>query len=306
MNKYLKILAGAGLMALTGCNGGDESADAYGNFEADELTVSAETGGKLLEMNIQEGENLDSGAVAALVDTTQLYLRQQQLKASIEAARSRLPNRATQLAVYDEQISKLEREVKRQQALVEANAAPSKQLDDLQAELTLFRRKRTAAASTLNTQTASTNAELEPLRYQLLQVEDQLARSRIINPIRGTVLTTMAMRGELVGPGRPVYRIASLDPIILKAYVSEDLLSGLKLGQDVRVLSDGADGELEEHTGTLTWISSEAEFTPKMIQTRDERTTQVYALKISVPNDGSLKIGMPGEAYFDVVKKDEQ
>ncbi|MBI1288271.1 MAG: HlyD family efflux transporter periplasmic adaptor subunit [Flavobacteriales bacterium] len=283
---------------LAGCMGNGDKADAYGNFETDELTVSAETSGKLLVFNVEEGQTLKASDLVAVVDTTQLYLKKMQVQASIAAVRKKLPNEAAQLAVFDQRMEKLNTEIIRIGKLVEANAAPSKQLDDLKAELDVTMKQRLATASTLGTQTQGMLAEIDPMRFQLMQIEDQLRKSYIYNPINGTVLTTLAKASELTMQGRPLYKIASLDPLTLRAYVSEDMLSQVKIGDKVTVNTDASDGTMKSSEGTVTWISSEAEFTPKIIQTRDERTTQVYAMKIDVPNDGSLKIGMPAEVEF--------
>lgn len=283
---------------LAGCTGNGDKADAYGNFETDELTVSAETSGKLLVFDVEEGQTLKAGDLVAVVDTTQLYLKKMQVQASIAAVRKKLPNEAAQLAVFDQRMEKLNTEIIRIGKLVEANAAPSKQLDDLKAELDVTMKQRSATASTLGTQTQGMLAEIDPLKFQLMQIEDQLRKSYIYNPVNGTVLTTLAKASELTMQGRPLYKIASLDPLTLRAYVSEDMLSQVKIGDNVTVNTDAPDGTMKSSEGTVTWISSEAEFTPKIIQTRDERTTQVYAMKIDVPNDGSLKIGMPAEVEF--------
>ncbi|MCB0760719.1 MAG: HlyD family efflux transporter periplasmic adaptor subunit [Flavobacteriales bacterium] len=285
-------------ISLVSCSKGDIEADAYGNFEVDELTVSAETGGKLLSFIPIEGQHIEAGEPVAVIDTLQLFLKKKQVEASMEALQQKLPNEAAQLAVYDERISKLRAEIERVAALVAASAAPSKQLDDLNSELLITEKQRNAVSSNLTTQSQSLLAELEPMKYQLLQLEDQISRAVVNNPISGTVLTTLVKSGELAAPGRALYQIASLDPIVLRAYVTEDLLSNVQLGGVVTVKTDGADGQMVDHKGTVTWISSEAEFTPKMIQTRDERTTQVYAVKINVPNNGGIKIGMPAEVYL--------
>lgn len=285
-----------GLMA--GCTGNGDKADAYGNFETDELTVSAETSGKLLVFDVEEGQVLKAGDLIAVVDTTQLYLKKMQVQASIAAVRKKLPNEAAQLAVFDQRMEKLNTEIIRIGKLVEANAAPSKQLDDLKAELDVTMKQRSATASTLGTQTQGMLAEIDPLKFQLMQIEDQLRKSYIYNPVNGTVLTTLAKASELTMQGRPLYKIASLDPLTLRAYVSGDMLRQVKIGDTVTVNTDAPDGNMKSSEGTVTWISSETEFTPKIIQTRDERTTQVYAMKIDVPNDGSLKIGMPAEVEF--------
>ncbi|MCF8277450.1 MAG: HlyD family efflux transporter periplasmic adaptor subunit [Flavobacteriales bacterium] len=286
------------LASLSACNGGDEKADAYGNFETDELTVSSEASGKLLVFNAEEGQNLKAGDLVAVIDTTQLYLKKEQVKATIAAVRKKLPNEAAQLAIFDQRMDKINTEITRISKLVAANAAPSKQLDDLKAELDGTMKQRAATASTLGTQTQGMLAEIDPMRFQLMQIEGQLRKSYIYNPINGSVLTTLAKSGELTMMGKALYKIASLDPLVLKAYVSEDMLGEVKIGDKVTVNTDNPDGTMKAAEGTVTWISSEAEFTPKMIQTKDERATQVYAMKIDVPNDGSLKIGMPAEVEF--------
>lgn len=296
MKNTFLILSLFGLLAS--CTGTGEKADAYGNFETDELTVSAEASGKLLVFNAEEGQNLKAGGLVAVIDTTQLFLKKEQMKATIAAIRKKLPNEAAQLAIFDQRMDKINTEIVRVAKLVAANAAPSKQLDDLKAELEGTMKQRAATASTLGTQTQGMLAEIDPMRFQLMQIEDQLRKSYIYNPIDGSVLTTLAKAGELTTQGKALYKIASLNPLVLKAYVSEDMLGEVKIGNKVTVNTDAPDGSMKSAEGTVTWISSEAEFTPKIIQTRDERTTQVYAMKIDVPNDGSLKIGMPAEVEF--------
>lgn len=296
MNKLMPFCI---LVFLSACTGAGDEADAYGNFETDELTISSEAGGKVIRFHAREGQPLKAGDTAAVIDTVQLALRVRQVEASIHAINKKLPDEASQLAVYDERLAKINTEISRITALVNANAAPSKQLDDLRAELELTMKQKRAAASSLGVQSQGLLAEAEPLRYQLLQLKDQLQRSVVRNPIDGMVLTTLANENELASPGKPLYTIASMDPLILRAYVSEAMLGLVKTGDEVTVKTDAPDGSLTDHKGTVTWISSEAEFTPKMIQTRDERTTQVFAIKIEVPNDGSLKIGMPAEVYLD-------
>jgi len=295
---YISIIA-----TFYSCGNAGDEADAFGNFETDEYTISSEQGGKLTSFLAQEGRELSAGQLVAVVDTTQLYLRKMQMKSSIDALYKKLPNEASQLAVFDERVIKLRTEIKRVTALVAANASPTKALDDLNAELEIVQRQKKAAASTLSTQTRGMLAEVEPMRFQLLQIEDQIQKCYVRNPVDGVVLTSLIQEGELALPGRPLYTIAKLDPLILRAYASEDLLGQIKIGQSVNVGTDGPEGTLVPHRGILTWISSEAEFTPKIIQTRDERVTQVYAIKIEVANDGSLKIGMPAEVYFKTADK---
>ncbi|MCB9186932.1 MAG: HlyD family efflux transporter periplasmic adaptor subunit, partial [Flavobacteriales bacterium] len=237
---------------LAGCTGNGDKADAYGNFETDELTVSAETSGKLLVFNVEEGQVLKAGDLIAVVDTMQLYLKKMQVQASIAAVRKKLPNEAAQLAVFDKRMEKLNTEIIRIGKLVEANAAPSKQLDDLKAELDVTMKQRSATASTLGTQTQGMLAEIDPLKYQLMQIENQLRKSYIYNPINGTVLTTLAKASELTMQGRPMYKIASLDPLTLRAYVSEDMLSQVKIGDKVKVNKDAPDCTMNSSEGTVT------------------------------------------------------
>jgi len=283
---------------LSSCSGSGDKADAYGNFETDELTVSAETSGKLIQFNVEEGSYIKAGTIVGVIDTTQLHLKKKQLEAGITAISKKLPNEAAQLAVFNERIITLNHEIERVTKLVESKAAPSKQLDDMNAELEVTLKQKAAMASTLSTQTQGMLAEIEPLRYHVMQLEDQLKKSSIRNPIDGEVLTTLLQKGELAMQGRPLYKIASLNPLILRAYVSGDMLTSIKIGDVVSVFTDNSNESLKESEGKITWISSEAEFTPKIIQTRDERTSQVYAMKIEVSNDGSLKIGMPAEIQF--------
>mgnify|MGYP002632532874 FL=1 len=283
---------------LSSCSGSGAKADAYGNFETDELTVSAETSGKLIQFNVEEGSYIKAGTIVGVIDTTQLHLKKKQLEAGITAISKKLPNEAAQLAVFNERIITLNHEIERVTKLVESKAAPSKQLDDMNAELEVTLKQKAAMASTLSTQTQGMLAEIEPLRYHVMQLEDQLKKSSIRNPIDGEVLTTLLQKGELAMQGRPLYKIASLNPLILRAYVSGDMLTSIKIGDVVSVFTDNSNESLKESEGKITWISSEAEFTPKIIQTRDERTSQVYAMKIEVSNDGSLKIGMPAEIQF--------
>lgn len=296
----------------TACQTNDDTADAYGNFEAVETTVSAEATGALKQFTVEEGELLKAGQPVGQIDTEQLKLRRAQLLASKQAVQSRTPNVSAQLSAFDNQIAvqqqqlkTLERERERSQNLIAAGAAPTKQLDDIMAQMdvinrqiALIRQQRVAQASALNTQRSGTAAEAAPLTEQVKQIDDQIAKSTVINPIGGTVTVKYAEPGEVVSYGKPLYNVAALTSITLRAYVAGDQLTNVKTGQKVRVFVDAPDDKLKPYTGTVTWISSKAEFTPKVIQTKDERVNLVYALKISVKNDGSLKIGMPGEVRW--------
>lgn len=300
------------LLLLIACNKEEEVADAYGNFEAVETTVSAEATGALQRFNVEEGQLLKAGQLVGQVDTEQLQLRKAQLQASEQAVRSRTPNVTAQLSAYEQQIAvqqqqlkTLQREKERTQNLIAAGAAPTKQLDDIVAQMdvierqiALIRQQRAAQASALGTQRGGTAAESAPLAEQVKQIDDQIKKSSIVNPIGGTVTVKYAEPGEVVSYGKPLYKVAALTDITLRAYVGGDQLVNVKPGQKVRVFVDAPNDQLKPYDGTVTWVSSRAEFTPKVIQTKDERVNLVYAMKVNVRNDGGLKIGMPGEVRF--------
>ncbi len=300
------------LIGLIACSPDDDTADAYGNFEAVETTVSAQATGQLQSFTVQEGESLDSGQTVGRIDTEQLELRKAQLLASKQAVQSRTPNVSAQLSAYDQQIAvqqqqrkNLLREQERSQNLIAAGAAPTKQLDDLNAQLetldrqiALTRQQRAAQASALNTQRSGTVAETAPLAEQVRQLDDQIAKASVVNPTGGTVTVKYAEPGEVVSYGKPLYKIAALDHITLRAYVGGDQLVNVEPGQRVQVAVDAPNGTMKTYEGVVNWISSKAEFTPKVIQTKEERVNLVYAMKIAVKNDGGLKIGMPGEVRF--------
>lgn len=287
------------LSALTfSCTQSDSEFDATGNFEADEVIISAEASGKIIRLDIEEGTELKSQSVIGLIDTTQLYLKKKQLDYSIRAVTAKQPNSTIQLAAIQEQIETARREKKRVENLLKDDAATQKQLDDLNAQLDLLQRQYAATQSTLNITKQSLQSETLPLQAQLEQIQDQIKKSQIINPINGTVLTLFAKQNEVVNPGKALYKIADLSTIILRAYISGNQLSQIKLGQSVTVLVDATDGKYKKYTGTITWVSDKAEFTPKTIQTKEERANLVYAIKIDVKNDGYLKLGMYGEVKF--------
>ncbi len=300
------------ILMLVACNPDDDMADAYGNFEAVETTVSAQATGALTSFTIQEGESLDSGQTVGRIDTEQLQLRKAQILASQQAVQSRAPKVPVLLSAYEQQIAvqqqqrkTLVREQERAKNLVAAGAAPTKQLDDIVAQLetldrqiALTRQQRTAQASALNTQRSGIAAEAAPLAEQVKQIEDQINKASVVNPIGGIVTVKYAEPGEVVSYGKPLYKIAALDNITLRAYIGGDQLVTVKPGQRVQVAVDAPEGAMKTYDGVVTWISSKAEFTPKIIQTKEERVNLVYALKIAVKNDGGLKIGMPGEVRF--------
>lgn len=286
------------LLVATACNNNGSEFDATGNFEADEIIISAEASGKIIQLNAEEGTELKSQSVIGLIDTTQLYLRKKQLEYSISAVNAKQPNATVQLASITEQIETAKREKKRVENLLKDDAATQKQLDDLNAQLDLLQRQYAATQSTLSITRYSLQSETLPLKAQLEQVQDQIHKSQIVNPINGTVLSLYAKQNEVVNPGKALYKIADLNTIILRAYISGSQLSQIKLGQQVKVLVDAPEDSYKEYAGTISWVSDKAEFTPKTIQTKEERANLVYAVKINVKNDGYLKLGMYGEVKF--------
>lgn len=287
------------VIAFTACSGGGDEHDATGMFEATEVIVSAEQTGKLLYFDVDEGDVLAKGQQVGLVDTVQLQLRAMQLGATKEAYASQRPDIEKQIAVTRQQLAKAELEVKRYSALVRDNAANRKQLDDAESSVRVLRRQLDAQLSQLNNTTGSLNRQMDAAEIQRRQVIDNLEKCRVKSPIGGTVLDKYAEAGEYATPGKPLFKIADVADMKLRAYVDAPQLTSLKVGQPVKVYADfGEDGN-REYKGVIEWISDKAEFTPKTIQTRDERANLVYAVKIAVKNtDGLIKIGMYGEVGF--------
>ncbi|NJN41740.1 MAG: HlyD family efflux transporter periplasmic adaptor subunit [Flammeovirgaceae bacterium] len=280
------------------CNSGNQQFDATGNFEADETIVSAEGNGKLLQFNCEEGQHLKKGEVIGYIDTTQLHLMKRQLEYSITAIRSRKPDVEKQLLSLKEKIDFTIREKNRFERLLEGDAATQKQVDDLSSQLEVLLREYSALESSLQISTNSIEKETLPIRAQIEQINDQIKKSVVISPVNGMVLTKYAEPGELAVTGRALFKMADLTVINLRAYVSGSQLPSLKLGQDVSIKVDANADDYTTHNGKIIWVSDKAEFTPKTIQTKEERANLVYAIKIAVKNDGTLKIGMYGEVLF--------
>lgn len=287
------------VIAFTACSGGGDEHDATGMFEATEVIVSAEQTGKLLYFDVDEGDVLVKGQQVGLVDTVQLQLRAMQLGATKEAYASQRPDIEKQIAATKQQLAKAELEVERYSALVRDNAANRKQLDDAESSVRVLRRQLDAQLSQLNNTTGSLNRQMDAAEIQRRQVIDNLEKCRVKSPIGGTVLDKYSEAGEYATPGKPLFKIADVADMKLRAYVDAPQLTSLKVGQPVKVYADfGEDGN-REYEGVIEWISDKAEFTPKTIQTRDERSNLVYAVKIAVKNtDGLIKIGMYGEVDF--------
>ncbi len=284
--------------ALFSCSGGNADFDATGIFEATEVTVSAEQSGKLLSFDITEGDSLEAYTQVGLIDTVQLALRARQLGATRESYASQRPDIIKQLAATRQELAKAETEVRRYEALVRDNAANRKQLEDAQSQVDVLRRQIDAQQSSLDNSTSSLNNQVTATDLQRFEVLDQLDKCHVLSPITGVVLDKYAEAGEYAVPGTPLFKIADIGNMFLRAYITTQQLKDVKVGQAVRVYADYGGGDRKEYQGTVTWISDRSEFTPKTILTDDERADLVYAVKIGVANDGYIKIGMYGEVKF--------
>lgn len=294
------------------CSSGNGKTDASGTFEANEVIVSAESSGKLTSFVIEEGQTIAKDSVVGTVDGTNISLQKEQVESSIQALGEKTVDVSPQvklledqLAVQQSQLTNLLHEQARIQNLLKQDAATGKQLDDINAQIDVAKRSMNVTRQQIQvqqnnvaTQNRSILSEGKPLQKRVAQLEDQLKKTSIVNPIAGTVLTKYAEQGEITSTGKALYKIADLSTITLRAYITGTQLSQVKLGQSVKVLVDDGAKKYKEYAGTISWVSDKAEFTPKTIQTKDERANLVYATKIKVKNDGYLKIGMYGEVKF--------
>ncbi len=285
-------------LVIVSCQKEVERSDAYGNFEATELMVSSELPGKIMRLDVQEGQHLRKGAPVALVDTTLLALKKQTLLASIRSIGATRQDVRPQLAVLEAEKRHLLHEKERVHKLIAGHAATQKQLDDLEAQLTVLDQKMRATKAKYRDINRNVALKVDPLQSQIDQIEAQMDKATVHNPIDGTVLRVYKHAGEMAAPGFPLYKIADMSSMELRAYVSGTQLPHIKTGQEVEVLIDDTAETNKSLKGVISWISDKAEFTPKTIQTKEERVTQVYAIKVVVKNDGSIKIGMPGEINF--------
>jgi len=283
---------------LSACNDNKVSFDASGSFEAEETIISSEATGTIKQFSIEEGQIVEAGQEIGYIDSLQLYLKKKQLEAQITAILGKKPNIPVQLSALQEQLKTTEKERTRVANLVKGDAATPKQLDDINAQIEVLKKQIEAQQSTLSISSEGLSKDIVPLQVQVEQLNDQLAKCKIINPANGTVLAKYAEANEMTTIGKPLYKIADLSNIILRAYITSNQLTKVKLNQKVKVLTDNGKGGYKETEGTVTWINDKAEFTPKTIQTKDERANMVYAVKIKVKNDGSYKIGMYGEIKF--------
>jgi HlyD family secretion protein len=284
------------ILLVAGCAGNGEQSDAYGNFEATEVTISAEVGGTLDRFTVQEGTRLEARSNVGLIDTTQLALKRRQLRAQRAAARTRTDQVRGEIDVIEAELDMTRTEQARIERLVADSAATQRQLDDINGRVHVLERR----IQTTRVRPHTIRDEIAALDASIAQVDEQIRDSELTAPLSGIVLTTHAEPHELVQPGAPLYTVADLDTLALRAYISGAQLPDVRLGQAVTVLVDRNETENQVLNGTVSWIADEAEFTPRMIQTKEERVNLVYAIKVRVPNpDGLLKIGMPGEVRFE-------
>lgn len=290
--KLLFLIATMGL--VISCNSNDENSDAYGNFESTEVIVSAQTQGSLLSLDIKEGSKVQMNQIVGNIDSSSIVIKRNQLMAQKNVIAARLRNLDMQLDVQNEQRINMKREVDRISILLKENAATQQQYDDLYGKLKVLDSQTEAIKS----QRSIIQGESSVLLAQIDEVNDMLGKCRIISPITGTVLEKYVDPGELLSPGKSVFKVANIEDMELRVFVSGSQLSNVAIGDTVKVLID-SENDIQSLAGLVTWISSQVEFTPKIIQTREERVNMVYAVKIAVKNpDGLLKIGMPGEVIF--------
>lgn len=293
MKQIITVISLSLLSLLFACST-EQKADGYGNFEATEIRVSAEANGKLQSFFVEEGRRVEKGQVLGLVDTLQLYLKKQQLLATKATVASKSGGVLSQIEVLRAELQNAKTEQRRLQNMFDDKAATQQQLDQVNSRVRVIHKQ----IENVESQNAPIVQEGKAIDAQIALIEDQLAKSHIINPISGTVLSKYAEPGEIVSFGKPLYKIADLNTMELRVYISESQLSNIKIGQKVTVKVDSGD-TMKDYEGIVNWISSSAEFTPKIIQTKEERVNLVYAVKVSVENDGSLKIGMPAEMWID-------
>lgn len=280
---------------LISCNTEKINSDAYGNFESIETTISSEISGKIIYFNIQEGDRIDSGKVVAIIDTTQNYLKLQQLLSQRSAIQSKISTIIAQSNVFKQQKENALKDKSRIDKMFSEKAATQKQLDDINGSIDVINKQ----IIQIETQNNSVFAEIKSIDAQIEQIKDILKKSIIVCPFTSTVLNKYAEQMEIVSPTKPLFKIANIDNIYLRVYISGDQLPLIKIGQKVKIKTDFGKNNIRTYEGIVSWVSSKSEFTPKIIQTREERVNLVYAVKILVKNDGSIKIGMPGELVLN-------
>ena len=285
-------------VALAASCGTEAEFDAQGTFEATEVVVSSEATGRILNFEVEEGMAVEANQMVGAIDSVQLHLQRKQLVAQQSALLGSRPDVKKQVAALREQIAKQNEELRRVENMLKDGAATKKQKDDIEAQIKILERQLDATLSTLDKNTSTINNNSAALEAQIAALDDRISKCRVISPVGGTVLVKYAEAGELASVGKPLMKIADLDNIYLRAYFTSDQLAKVNLGDEVKVVADFGGEERYDYTGRVAWISSESEFTPKTIQTKDSRANLVYAVKIAVENDGRLKIGLAGEVVL--------
>lgn len=291
MKRYEILTFAAATVIFAGCRN-DIDFDACGQVDAEQVTVAAEAGGRILSLNVKAGDVLEAGQLLGAVDSVQTALQIKELEQRKEGARSRLVDIGRQQAPQKDQLANLENDYRRYSSLLANNAATQKQVDDLKSQIDVLKSQMAAQKQTWERNNASVNSEISTYEIQIAQKTDQLAKCRICSPVAGTVLTKYANEGESITVGKPLFKLANLSETYVRAYFTTVQLGKLKLGDELTVIPDDGSAAPKQYKGRIIWISSQAEFTPKDIQTRDERAELVYAVKVAVPNDGSLRLGM--------------
>ena len=285
--------------SLVACNSNKHQADASGVFETKEIIISAKGSGEIMHFNVEEGQTVEAFEVLGYIDTTQLYLKRLQLEMNAKAIKNQFVDISKQTAALEQQIATAKTEKARIENLLKSEAATPKQLDDINAQIAMLEKQLEATKISMQQSNSGVEDTKSGVAVQIAQINDQIKNSIIQSPITGTVLTKYAEAGELAIQGKPLFKIADMSNMFLRAYITASQLTELKIGQQIRVFSDMGKSDRREYQGTVTWISDKAEFTPKTIQTRDERANLVYAVKILVKNDGYIKKGMYGELRID-------
>lgn len=298
--KNIKIAIFCLCMVLVSCDKNDHSKDATGVFESTEVIVSAEATGRLLEFSANEGMQIDKEVVIGQIDTVQLSLKKMQLLANQLALKASKPDVSAQISATEREIEKLEFERERTVRLLEGDVATQKQLDDIDAQIDVLKARLRAQKNSLNSSSDAIDAQYDAIEVQIDQLSDQISRCQLRSPIDGTILVKYVEAGEFVNMGKPLFKVANMKQMIIKAYVTAGQLKDLQVGQKLSVLAEFGVEESKAYDGEITWISDKSEFTPKTIQTQDERANLVYAVKVSVENDGLLKIGMYGGLKWSV------
>lgn len=295
MKKIILLLS---LVTLFSCNNNEKTSDAYGNFESDEIIISSEVNGRVTEMIIDEGSTIKLNDKLLQIDTTQLYLQKLNLIANSESVNAKVQDIPSQLSVYQKKLEILEREKNRFSNLLKSGSATQKQLDDIVGEIESTTKQMEATKVKLNEANRGILSQKNPIKEQLKLIDDQIKRATVIAPIEGTIINKYINKDEFARIGTPLMKIANTKQMYLKAYIDGNNLSKVKIGSMAEVLIDEGNGEFKKYKGKVTFVSDKAEFTPKIVQTKEQRVNLVYSVKILVDNDGSIKIGMPGEVKF--------